>query len=368
MSFQIAIGCNIRKSPYFDATVADGVASFSVYNHMFTPAHFGDPEGEYRALLDNVVMWDVACERQVQLAGPGAEELMRYLTPRDITGTEVGQGRYVPICDYNGNLINDPVLQKLSDDCFWLSIADSDIMLWASAIAAERGIDVRVTEPDASPLAVQGPRADDLVAELFGDWVRELKYFWFRETEIDGIRVLLARSGWSKQGGFELYLRDAERGTELWNRVKDAGASYGIVPGAPSDVERVESGLLSYGSDARYGVNPFEVGLGSFVDIDRDDDFVGKAALQRIVGDGIRRRRVGFVIGGDRISRISEAHDVFRGKDVVGTATEAVYSPRLEKNIAVGMLASDVADDESHLETDFGDGRRSVITAQLPFC
>jgi glycine cleavage system aminomethyltransferase T len=368
MSFQISVGCNVRKSPYFDATVADGVASFSVYNHMFAPAHFGDPEGEYRALLDNVVIWDVACERQVELAGPDAERLMRYLTPRDISGTAIGQGKYVPICDYDGNLINDPVLQKLSDDCFWLSIADSDIVLWAGAIAAERGMDVRVTEPDASPLGVQGPRADDVVADLFGDWVRELKYFWFREIELDDIPVLLARSGWSKQGGFELYLRDTQLGTELYNRVKEAGAPYGIVPGAPSDVERVESGLLSYGADARYGVNPFEAGLGAFVDLDRDDDFVGKAALQRIADEGVRRRRVGLVIGGDRIDGISEWHDVHLGQDVVGTVTEAVYSPRLDKNIAVGMLDSEIADDEQRLESDFGDGRRSASVSPLPFC
>jgi len=368
MSFQISIGCNVRKSPFFDAAVADGVKSFSVYNHMFAPAHFGDPEGEYRALIDNVVMWDVACERQVELAGPDAEQLMCYLTTRDITGIAVGQGKYVPICDDDGNLINDPVLQKLSDDCFWLSIADSDILLWAKGIAAERGLDVRVTEPDASPLGVQGPRADDVVADLFGDWVRELKYFWFRETELDDIPILLARSGWSKQGGFELYLRDAQRGTDLYNRVKEAGASYGIVPSAPSDIERVESGLLSYGADARYGANPFETGLGAFVNLDRDDDFVGKAALKRIVEEGVRRRRVGFVIGGERIGGISEWHDVRLDQDVVGMVTEAVYSPRLEKNISVGMLACEIADDEQQLETDFGDGHRSASVAPLPFC
>jgi glycine cleavage system aminomethyltransferase T len=368
MAFQVAIGCNVRKSPYFDATVADGVASFSVYNHMFAPAHFGDPEGEYRTLLESVVMWDVSCERQVELAGPDAEQLMRYLTPRDITGTAIGQGRYVPICDHDGNLINDPVMQKLSDDCFWLSIADSDILLWAAAIAAERGLDVCVTEPDASPLAVQGPRADDLIADLFGDWVRELKYFWFRETELDGIPILLARSGWSKQGGFELYLRDAGRGSDLYRRVKDAGASYGISPGAPSDIERVESGLLSYGADARSGVNPFEAGLGAFVDLDREDDFVGKAALQRIAEEGVRRRRVGFVISGEQIGGISEAHDVHLGQDIVGTITEAVYSPRLEKNIAVGMLLNEIADAEQRLQTDFGDGHRSARVTSLPFC
>jgi len=368
MTFQIAIGCNIRKSPYFDATVADGVKSFSVYNHMFAPSHFGDPEGEYRALIDNVVMWDVACERQVELSGPDAEKLMRYLTTRDISSIAVGQGKYVPVCNHDGNLINDPVLQRLSDDCFWMSIADSDILLWASAIAAERGLDVRVTEPDASPLGVQGPRAEDVVADLLGNSVRELKYFWFRETDLDGIPLLVARSGWSKQGGFELYLRDASRGTELYNRVKEAGASYGIVPSAPSDIERVESGLLSYGSDARNGVNPFEAGLGAFVDLDRADDFVGKSALQRIAKEGVRRRRVGFVIGGDRISGITEWSNVYLGQDVVGSITEAVYSPRLEKNIAIGMVVTDIADDLQGLEATIGKERRPVMLSGLPFC
>lgn len=368
MSFELAIGCNIRKSPYFDATVADGVVSFSVYNHMLAPADFGNSEDHYRALFDRVVMWDVACERQVELAGPDAEQLARYLTTRDITGTAIGQGRYVPICDYDGILINDPVLLKLSDDHYWLSIADSDIVLWAHAISAERGLDVRVSEPDVSPLGVQGPRADDVVADLFGDWVRELKYFWFRETDLDGIPILLARSGWSKQGGFELYLRDAQRGTELYNRVKEAGASFGIVPGAPSDIERVESGLLSYGADARYNVNPFEAGLGTFVGLDRGDEFVGKAALQRISEEGVRRRRVGFVIGGDRINGISEWHDLRLGQNVVGTVTEAVYSPRLDQNIAVGMLSTEINNDEPRLMTDFGDGQRSATAQELPFC
>ncbi len=335
---------------------------------MFTPSHFGDPVGEYQALLDKVVMWDVSCERQVELAGPDAEQLMRYLTPRDISGTAIGQGRYVPMCGYDGNLINDPVLQKLSDDCYWLSIADSDILLWAQAIAAERGLDVRVTEPDASPLGVQGPRADDVVADLFGDWVRELKYFWFQETDLDGIPILIARSGWSKQGGFELYLRDARQGSELYRRVKEAGASYGIIPGAPSDIERVESGLLSYGADARYGVNPFEAGLGTFVGLDRDDDFVGKTALQKIVDEGVQRRRVGIVIAGDRFSAITHPLGLYLGEDVVGTMTEVVYSPRLEKNIAVALLNSEIADDEPGLEADIGEERRGATVAKLPFC
>jgi aminomethyltransferase len=365
--FEIAVGSNLRKSPYFDATVAHGVASFSVYNHMLIPAHFGDLEGEYDALLNNVVMWDVAGERQVQMQGPDARRLAQYLTTRDISDIVIGQAKYVPICDHDGTLINDPVLQMLSDDCFWISIADSDVCLWASAIAAERGLDVRVTEPDASPMGVQGPRAPDVVADLFGDWIRDLKYFWFRETDLDGMPILLARSGWSKQGGFELYLRDETRGTELWNRVKDAGAPYGIVPGAPSDVERIESGLLSYGADIRSGANPFEAGLGQFVNLERDDDFVGKSALQKIKDDGVHRRRVGLILAGDKVKGITHPHAVYLGNDVVGTMSETVYSPRLDLNIAVALLNSEIAVDEQGLEADIGDERRAAKVSALPF-
>ena len=254
----MSIAPNVNKSPYFDATIADGVAAFAIYNHMYMPTNFGDPDGEYDRLINGVAMWDVACERQVELAGPDAGTLARYLTPRDLSGIQTGQGKYVPLCSHDGTLINDPILLKLSATRYWLSIADSDIHLWASAIAAERKLDVNVSHPDVSPLAVQGPKALDVVAELFGDWVRELKYFWFKETDLDGIPLVLVRSGWSKQGGFELFLQDGTKGTELWNRVKSAGKSHGIGMGAPNDIERIESGLLSYGTDADDHTNPFE--------------------------------------------------------------------------------------------------------------
>ena len=226
MAFEIGIGPNNRKSVYFDATVADGVACFSVYNHMLIPAHFGSPHAEYDSLMNGVTMWDVAAQRQVEVSGPDAARLIQYLTTRDIGTSKIGQGRYVPICNHQGQLINDPVLLRLAADRFWLSIADSDIELWASAIAAERKWDVQVIEPDVSPLAIQGPLAKELVADLFGDWVKELTYFGFKQTELQGIPLVLARSGWSKQGGYELYLQDGARGVELWNIVKSKGAAF----------------------------------------------------------------------------------------------------------------------------------------------
>lgn len=368
MPFQIAVGPNIRKSPYFDATVVDGVASFSVYNHMFIPAHFGNPEKEYDRLINGVAMWDVAAQRQVELTGPDAGKLAQYMTARDISGAKTGQGKYVPLCDHNGILINDPVLLKLAEDRFWLSIADSDIKMWATAIAAERNFDVEVSEPDVSPLAVQGPQAIEVVASLFGDWVRELKYFWFKETELDGIPLVVARSGWSKQGGFELYLRDGSYGVDLWNRVKAAGKPFDIGPGAPNDVERIESGLLSYGADADTTANPFELGLGEFVNLDRKDDFVGKQALKKIVDDGIRRRRVGLILSGDRITQNEHPCPVTLGGDVAGTMSETVYSPRLDKNIAIAMIRADIDDEQDGLMVDTGNGRRDAVIADLPFC
>lgn len=369
MSFNISIGPNLRKSPYFDATVADGVKAFSVYNHMYLPANFGNPAREYQQLIDGVVMWDVGAQRQVQIVGPDAARLLQYLSARNIANTQPDQGRYLPICNHRGQLINDPVMLKLAEDRYWLSIADSDIELWASAIAAERGFDVVVSEADASPLAVQGPLAAKLIADLFGDWVHELKYFWFKATQLEDIPLVLARSGWSKQGGFELYLQDATRGGELWQLVKQAGGALNILPGAPNDIERVESGLLSYGADARlqrHPANPFELGLGKLIDLDDDHDFVGKQALLDIRKAGVKRQLCGFFIDGSAIAGNQHSLPITSAGRPVGYISEMVYSPRLERNIALGLLTTGLAND-AKLEVLIDAESRSLTPARLPF-
>ena len=368
--FQIHIGPNIRKSPYFDSTVADGVQSFSVYNHMFIPGNFGDPDAEYDRLINGVAMWDVGAQRQVELNGSDAAALAQYLTTRDISLTKVGQGRYVPICDYNGMLINDPVLVKLSDTRLWLSIADSDIALWAEAIARERGMDVRIFEPDVSPLAIQGPKAMDVASDLFGDWVGSLSYFGFRQTDLDGIPLVVARSGWSKQGGVELYLMDSSRGADLWQRVKDAGQSHGIGPGAPNDVERLESGLVSYGADARHTmrpVNPFEIGLGKLVDLESADDFIGRAALRSIWHAGVRRHRVGVVIEGEPIAGNQNSVDIIQNDKVVGFVGEVAYSKRVGATIGIAIVEIGIGEQPVGLTAYINGSVRSLRLAELPF-
>lgn len=343
MSFQIALGSRERKSPFYDSTVADGLTHLTIYNQMFMPVSYGDLDGEYRRLLEGVAMWDVSAERQVEIKGPDAERLIRYLTPRDLKDCPIGKGKYVPLCDHDGRLLNDPVLLRLENDRFWLSIADSDVLLWVRAIAAEGGYDVCVREPDVSPLAVQGPKAESVVVDLFGAWVKELKYFWFNETELDGIPLIVARSGWSKQGGFELYLRDGSRGTELWTKVKAAGAPYGIGPGAPNYIERVESGLLSYGADTVPDSTPFEVGLDKMIDLDRPDDFIGKQALRRESATGPVRKLVGITFDGEPVGTNEHPWPVHVAGQMVGTVRAVCYSPRRGGNIGIALLSSDHA-------------------------
>jgi len=277
--YQLTPSSRLRESPFYQATVAAGVTGFTTYNRMLLPTGYGDPEAEYWRLVNQCSIWDVAAERQIQLHGPDAGTLAAILCPRDLSRCEIGQGKYVAVCNHRGILLNDPVLLKISDDTFWLSIADSDIEFWASAIAAERKLRVDIVEVDASPLGVQGPAAESVVVDLLGEWVKELKTFRFKEAIIDGIPVIVARSGWSKQGGFEIYLLDGKRGTDLWNRVMEAGKSVDIGPGNPNACERIESGLLSWGGDTDKRTNPFEVRMGAFVDLDVADDVVPMVML-----------------------------------------------------------------------------------------
>lgn len=307
------------------------------------PVSYGEPEAEYDRLLNGASQWDVAVERQVEIKGPDAAHLVQILSVRDLSDCVVGRGKYVPMCDHRGVLINDPVVLKHADDHFWFSIGDNNILMWARAIASERGLDATIVEPDVSPLAVQGPLAEDVVASIFGDWVRELRYFWFGDAEIDGIPLKIQRSGFSKQGGFELYLMNGSRGADLWNIVKEAGKPWDIGPGYPNLAERIESGLLSYGGDTDDLTNPFEVRLGKYVSLSLPDEVVGIKALREIHKDGIRRHQLGVVL--DEQPR-QPGHEIWykilkNGRNV-GHMTNGVWSPRMQTVIGFGLVSTDV--------------------------
>ncbi len=338
---ELGIHTRLRRSPFYDATVAEGASAFIPYNNMLLPLAYTDAETEYRRLTEGVAMWDVAVERQIQLQGPDAGALAQVLCARDLSKAVVGQGKYVAVCDHRGSILNDPVALKIADDCWWLSIADSDIRMWSRCVAAERGMDVEVTEPDVSPLAIQGPDSADVVSSMFGDWIRDLKFFCFGDAVLDGIPLKVARSGWSKQGGFELYLMDQSRGLELWNLVKEAGRPWNIGPGYPTPSERMESGLLSWGGDCDDLTNPFEVRLGRFVDLDVPDDVIGIEALRKIAEEGPKRHQLGIVLEGDeRHPGHMIWYDVFSNGERIGDMTCGTWSFKLKRNIGFGLVSA----------------------------
>lgn len=335
---QIQRGARLRRSPYFEATLKAGCWAYTVYNHTFLPSHYDDPVAEYWHLLNEVALWDVGVERQVEIAGPDAFAFAQQLTPRDLSSCEVGQGKYVLIVAADGGIINDPVLLRLAKDRFWLSLADSDVLLWAKGIAVHAGLRVEIQEPDVWPLQVQGPKSKPLIQDLLGERVAAMPYYAFAETTLADIPLVATRTGWTGEVGYELYLRDGRRGLELWDRVMQAGKPYNLRPTGPSDMRRIEAGILNYGADMTLADNAYEVGLGWLVDIDKPGGFIGQKALRQIKDGGVTRKLVGIEIAGDRIEFNDTKWPVQRDGKPVGHVTSAIHSPRLKRNIGYAML------------------------------
>ena len=334
-------GTQIRKSPFFDATVRWGATDFSVYNHMYIPRSFGDPEQNFWNLVNDAILCDVAVERQVEITGPEAAVFVQLLTPRNLSQCAVGQCKYVLITNEAGGILNDPVLLRLEENRFWLSLADSDVLMWAQGVATHAGLDVEIREPDVSPLQLQGPKSGDIMAALFGESIRDLKYYWLDHFELDGIPLVISRTGWSSELGYELYLLDGSQGGALWDKLMAVGGPMGLKPGHTSSIRRIEGGMLSYHADMDAQTNPFELGLDRLVDLEMPADFIGKAALQRVQQQGIARQQVGLEIDGEPLpGPNTQFWPVQLHSEVVGKVTSAVYSPRLKKNIALAMVAS----------------------------
>jgi aminomethyltransferase len=361
-------GARVRRSPFFDATQRYGCWGYTVYNHMFLPIGYDDLEKEYWKLLTDVSIWDVSVERQVEIKGPDGFAFTNLLTPRDLTKCKVGQGKYVLITAEDGGIINDPVLLRLGENHFWLALADSDVLLWAKGVAYKSGMDVEIGEPDVSPMQVQGPKSKELVKTLFGDKVLDLKYYYFLETELDGIPVIVTRTGWSGEVGYELYLRDGSRGDELWEKVMAAGKPFNIAPTGPSDIRRVEAGILNHGVDITLDTNPYEVDLDRLVNLDQEADFIGKEALKKIKAEGVKRKLVGVEIAGDRLDLNMTCWPVSRSGSPLGQITSAVYSPRLKKNIGYAWVPIEHADLGTELSIALPDGdQRSATIVPKPF-
>ena len=342
MSDGLNMSRRIRRTPYTSRIEKVGVRGFSVVNHMLLPKAFQPTvEEDYWHLRTHVQIWDVSCQRQVEIKGPDAGRLIQWMTPRDIGSSKIGQCLYIPITDVDGGLINDPVLLKLAEDHFWLSIADSDVLLYAKGLSIGMGLDVSVEEPDVSPLAVQGPKAEDLLANIFGENVRDIGFFKFDWIDFAGTRQLIARSGFSRQGGFEIYLNGSHLGETLWDMIWETGQSFNISPGCPNLIERIEGGLFSYGNEMTRENNPLEIGLGKYCKLDGSIDFIGLKSLQKILSEGIKRQIRGVLFEGGRCTTCSIPWPIMVGHKKVGDISSAIWSPRLEANVGLAMIDRD---------------------------
>ena len=361
-------GTQIRKSPFFDATVRWGAQGFSTYNHMYIPRDFGNPEENFWNLINHAILCDVAVERQVQIKGPDASKFVQMMSPRDLSEMKVGQCKYIILVNQNGGILNDPVLLKIADDCYWFSLADSDILFWAQGLAANSNYDVESTEPDVSPLQLQGPKSRDIMIRLFGDSINDLKYFWFKPFNLGDINLIISRTGWSSELGYEIFLLDSNQGDDLYELLMSTGKEFGLKPGHTSTIRRIEGAMLSYHADMDINTNPFELGLDKYIDINNDFNFIGKTALKKIIETGINRKQVGLVINSDPLKGPNTRFwDIKIDGLNIGKITSAVYSPRLKQNIALGLIAVDHAKIGNEVFIDQGSYTSSAIIIEKPF-
>ena len=357
----------IRKSAFFDASFRYGCKAFSVYNRTYTAASFSDPVTEYHDLLNGVVLWPVAGERQVEIAGPDASRFVELLTPRDLSSQQVGQCKYVLITHADGGIVNDPICLKLAQDRFWLSAADSDLGLYARGVNAMARMDVTISEPDVAVLQVQGPRSADFMRSLVGDAIMDLKYYWWQHAHINGIPVIVSRTGWSTERGFEIYLADATKGDALFDHLVAAGQAFDLKLGVVSQIRRIEGGLLSYGADIDLATNPYEIGLARLVNLDKAADFIARDALQKLSEQPPARLITGLTIPPPAVTGFIRPWPLLAEGTPVSKVTSLAFSPRLDANLGIALVPARYAEPNIELTVDSPDGPLAATTHALPF-
>ena len=362
-------GARNRRTPYYEATQRYSPKGFTVYNHMYFPIRFDTFEAEFDALLNGVTIWDVAVERCLEISGPDGFTFAQLLTPRDLSKCQVGQAKYVLICDSDGGIVNDPVLTRMDENTFWFALASSDALLFARGLRnAYPDLDVTIREADVAPMQIQGPKSKDLMQALLGDEVLDIKYYFWKRFDLGGIPVVVTRTGWTSEVGYEIYLEDTSKGTELWDKVMDAGAPFNVRPTGPSDIRRIEGGIFNWGADMTYENNPYEMGLGRLVDDLPEDASISIAALKRIASAGVERQINGVEIDGEPFPALNNVKwAALDGDTVVGKVTSAIYSPRLQMNIGYCWLPKGKSSMGSTVAVETEWGRRMATVVEMPF-
>lgn len=367
---QVQRGARNRRTPYYEATQRYSPQGFTVYNHMYFPIRFDTFEAEFEALLRDVTIWDVSVERCLEIGGPDGFRFAQLLTPRDLSKCAVGQAKYVLICDSDGGIVNDPVLTRMDENTFWFALASSDALLFARGLRnAYPDLDVTIREADVAPLQVQGPKSKQLIRDLVGDSILDLRYYWWRRAEIRGIPVVITRTGWTSEVGYEIYLLDTSKGTELWETLMEVGRPYNVRPTGPSDIRRIEGGIFNWGADMTYENNAFEMGLDRLVDFGlADDACISIAALRRMKAQGVTRRLVGVELDGAPFPALNNVKwPALSGGQPVGKVTSAIFSPRLGANIGFCWVPAALAVEGTALLVESEWGTRTATVVPMPF-
>jgi aminomethyltransferase len=362
-------GARNRRSPYYEAEQRYAPLGYTVYNHMYFPIRFDSFENEFDALLNDVTVWDVAVERCLEIGGPDGFRFAQLMTPRDLSTCAVGQAKYVLVVDSDGGIVNDPVLTRMDENTFWFALASSDALLWARGVKnAYPDLDVTIREADVAPMQIQGPKSKDLMRDLVGQDVLEIKYYFFKRFEIQGIPVVVTRTGWTSEVGYEIYLTDTSKGTELWDAVMKAGAPYNVRPTGPSDIRRIEGAIFNWGADMTYENNPYELGLGRLVDDLPEDACISIAALKRIAAAGVAKRINGVELDGAPFPALNAVKwPTTSNGSVVGKVTSAIHSPRLGKNIGYCWLPAELSTPGTTVRVETEWGARSATVVEMPF-
>ena len=337
-NYSIAKSRRVRSTPYTSRIENQGVTAYTTYNHMLLPAAFGSLEDSYHHLKKDVQIWDVAGERQVEISGKDSSKLVQLMTCRDLSKSKNGRCYYCPIIDDQAGLINDPVVLRLNENKWWISIADSDVILFAKGLAIGHKFDVKILEPNVDIMAVQGPKSFKLMEKVFGEKITKLKFFGFDYFDFRGTNHLIAQSGWSKQGGYEIYVENTQSGLELYDYLFEEGKEFNVKPGCPNLIERIESALLSYGNDMDNNDNPFECGFDKFVNLESGIDFLGKEKLKKIKSEGIKKKLMGIQLEAKEISLASSLNVKDEKSEIIGELRSACYSPHFGNVIGIAMM------------------------------
>ena len=366
-NYSVAKSRRIRSTPYTSRIEKQGVTSYTVYNHMLLPAAFGSIEDSYHHLKKDVQVWDVAAERQVEISGKDSAKLIQLMTCRDLTKSKIGRCYYCPIIDDSGNLVNDPVVLKLAEDKWWVSIADSDVIFFAKGLASGNKFDVKIFEPNVDIIAIQGPKSFSLMEKIFGKAITELKFFGFDYYNFKGVKHLIARSGWSKQGGFEVYVENTQSGLDLYDQLFEMCKEFNVKPGCPNLIERIESGLLSYGNDFDNNDNPFECGFEKYVSLESNINFLGKDKLKKIKSEGIKKKLMGVEIEAKNISLTGSVDIMNNDGKSIGELRSACYSPHFEKAIGIAMIKEPFCKASETCKLEIEGKTLTVKVCDLPF-